>query len=48
MVGGDESAYKHVEPALTTLAPKDGLGYFGKAGAGPLHARWSTTGSSTR
>ena len=34
MVGGDESAYKHVEPALTTLAPKDGLGYFGKAGAG--------------
>jgi 6-phosphogluconate dehydrogenase len=34
MVGGDESAYKHVESALTTLAPKDGLGYFGKAGAG--------------
>jgi 6-phosphogluconate dehydrogenase len=34
MVGGDESAYKFVEPALTTLAPKDGLGYFGKAGAG--------------
>jgi 6-phosphogluconate dehydrogenase len=34
MVGGDEGAYKHVEPALTTLAPKDGLGYFGKAGAG--------------
>jgi 6-phosphogluconate dehydrogenase len=34
MVGGDESAFKHVEPALTTLAPKDGLGYFGKAGAG--------------
>ncbi|MEO6420169.1 MAG: phosphogluconate dehydrogenase (NAD(+)-dependent, decarboxylating), partial [Polyangiaceae bacterium] len=34
MVGGDESAYKYVEPALTTLAPKDGLGYFGKAGAG--------------
>jgi 6-phosphogluconate dehydrogenase len=34
MVGGDESAYKHVEPALLTLAPKDGLGYFGKAGAG--------------
>ena len=34
MVGGDESAYKHIEPALTTLAPKDGLGYFGSAGAG--------------
>ena len=34
MVGGDESAYKVVEPALLTLAPKDGLGYFGKAGAG--------------
>jgi 6-phosphogluconate dehydrogenase len=34
MVGGDESAYKHIEPALTTLAPKNGLGYFGKAGAG--------------
>ncbi len=34
MVGGDESAYQHALPALTTLAPKDGLGYFGKAGAG--------------
>jgi len=34
MVGGDESAYRHCEPALTTLAPKDGLGYFGAAGAG--------------
>lgn len=34
MVGGDKSAYDHVLPALTTLAPKDGLGYFGKAGAG--------------
>ena len=34
MVGGDESAYKHIEPALLTLAPKNGLGYFGKAGAG--------------
>ncbi len=35
MVGGDESAYKHVEPALKTLAPAGGgLGYFGKAGAG--------------
>ncbi len=34
MVGGDASAYEHALPALTTLAPKDGLGYFGKAGAG--------------
>jgi 6-phosphogluconate dehydrogenase len=34
MVGGDKSAYEHVLPALTTLAPKDGLGYFGTAGAG--------------
>ena len=34
MVGGDKSAYEHVLPALTTLAPKDGLGYFGAAGAG--------------
>ncbi|MBX3204206.1 MAG: decarboxylating 6-phosphogluconate dehydrogenase [Labilithrix sp.] len=34
MVGGDKSAYDHVLPALTTLAPKDGLDYFGPAGAG--------------
>lgn len=34
MVGGDEGAYKHVEPALITLAPKDGVAYLGKAGAG--------------
>jgi 6-phosphogluconate dehydrogenase len=34
MVGGDPTAFEHVKPALTTLAPKDGLGYFGKAGAG--------------
>jgi 6-phosphogluconate dehydrogenase len=34
MVGGDESAYQHCLPALTTLAPKDGLDYFGSAGAG--------------
>lgn len=44
MVGGDESAYKHIEPALKTLAPhtpaqgdqpeKYGVSYFGKAGAG--------------
>ncbi|WP_394838991.1 phosphogluconate dehydrogenase (NAD(+)-dependent, decarboxylating) [Pendulispora rubella] len=34
MVGGDPTAYQHVEPALITLAPKDGVAYFGKAGAG--------------
>jgi len=34
MVGGDKSAYEHILPALTTLAPEGGLGYFGKAGAG--------------
>ena len=34
MVGGDKSAYETCLPALTTLAPKDGLGYFGTAGAG--------------
>ena len=34
MVGGDKSAYDQILPALTTLAPKNGLGYFGKAGAG--------------
>ena len=34
MVGGDPTAYKHVEPALITLAPKDGVAYLGKAGAG--------------
>ncbi len=34
MVGGDRSAYDHILPALTTLAPKDGLDYFGEAGAG--------------
>lgn len=34
MVGGDKSAYATLLPALTTLAPKDGLAYFGAAGAG--------------
>lgn len=34
MVGGDRSAYDAILPALETLAPKDGLGYFGPAGAG--------------
>ncbi len=34
MVGGDAGAYKHVEPTLKTLAPKDGYAYVGGAGAG--------------
>ncbi len=44
MVGGDESAYNHIEPMLKTLAPhtpasgdqpeKYGVSYFGAAGAG--------------
>lgn len=34
MVGGDEEAVKQVEPALRTLAPKDGYLHVGKAGAG--------------
>src|ERR671920_2613246 len=34
MVGGDAYAYEHVEPALKTLAPKDGYAYMGGAGAG--------------
>jgi 6-phosphogluconate dehydrogenase len=34
MVGGDKDAYEHCLPALKTLAPENGLGYFGKAGAG--------------
>jgi 6-phosphogluconate dehydrogenase len=34
MVGGDADAYERVEPALKTLAPKDGYAYLGNAGAG--------------
>jgi 6-phosphogluconate dehydrogenase len=34
MVGGDKGAYEHVLPALTTLAPKDGVAHFGGPGAG--------------
>ena len=34
MVGGDRSAYDHLLPALKTLAPEEGLDYFGPAGAG--------------
>ncbi len=34
MVGGDSSAFEHVEPALKTLAPPNGYAYLGDAGAG--------------
>ena len=34
MVGGDSSAFEHVEPALKTLAPPNGYAYLGEAGAG--------------
>ncbi len=34
MIGGDESAFRHLEPALVTLAPEDGYRYLGPAGAG--------------
>ncbi len=34
MIGGDSSAFEHVEPAFKTLAPPDGYSYIGPAGAG--------------
>jgi 6-phosphogluconate dehydrogenase len=35
MVGGDKTAFDHLEPLLLDLSPgKEGLGYFGTAGAG--------------
>jgi len=34
MVGGDEADFKHIEPVLETLAPKDGYLYCGPTGAG--------------
>jgi 6-phosphogluconate dehydrogenase len=34
MVGGDEADFKHLEPLLKDLAPKDGYLYCGKVGAG--------------
>jgi 6-phosphogluconate dehydrogenase len=34
MLGGDKSAYDHIEPIVASLAPEGGYGYFGKAGAG--------------
>ena len=34
MIGGEEDAYKEVEPIFKTLAPKDGYAYMGPSGAG--------------
>jgi 6-phosphogluconate dehydrogenase len=34
MVGGEADAYERAEPALKTLAPKDGYAHLGEAGAG--------------
>jgi 6-phosphogluconate dehydrogenase len=34
MVGGNEPAYKRVEPILKTLAPDNGYAYMGPSGAG--------------
>lgn len=34
MIGGDEEAFKLVEPAFQTLAPQDGYRYVGPSGAG--------------
>ncbi|MBP9111797.1 MAG: decarboxylating 6-phosphogluconate dehydrogenase [Polyangiaceae bacterium] len=34
MVGGDAKAFAEIEPIFKTLAPENGLGYFGAAGAG--------------
>jgi len=34
MVGGEEKAFKYIEPILKTLTIKDGYSYMGKAGSG--------------
>jgi len=34
MIGGDKKDFKHIEPILKTLAPKDGYLYCGPTGAG--------------
>ena len=34
MIGGDKNIFKHVEPALKVLAPKDGYAHVGTHGAG--------------
>ena len=34
MIGGDEADFKHIEPLLETLSPKDGYLYCGSTGSG--------------
>ncbi len=34
MVGGSDEAFRHIEPALKTLAPEDGYAHVGPTGAG--------------
>ncbi len=34
MVGGSDEAFRHIEPALKTLAPEDGYAHVGPVGAG--------------
>ena len=34
MIGGEEETFKHCEPIYKTLAPENGYGYMGPAGAG--------------
>ena len=34
MIGGEEEIFKHCEPIFKTLAPENGYGYMGSAGAG--------------
>ena len=34
MIGGDEAAFRRLEPAFKTLAPEDGYAYMGPSGAG--------------
>jgi len=34
MIGGDEADFRHIEPLLETLAPKDGYLYCGSTGSG--------------
>ncbi len=34
MIGGEEEIFKHCEPIFKTLAPENGYGYMGAAGAG--------------
>jgi 6-phosphogluconate dehydrogenase len=34
MIGGEESAFRPLEPVFETLAPEDGYAYMGASGAG--------------